>query len=85
MEERQIKVKEYNKLLKIICWIIAGIFFVFGLLMVCIEPKEEYIITYIITFLIGIIFLSSVCFPHYIVLMLIFILPQKCIEPKREK
>ena len=56
MEDRQIKVKEYNKLLKIICWIIAGISFAFGLLMVCIEPEEEYIIAYIITFLAGTIF-----------------------------
>ncbi len=63
MQECQVTVKEHSTMSRIICWIFAGIFFIGGLFMVCIEPEKEYLITYIITFSLGIFFfVLGLCF-----------------------
>ena len=56
MQERQVEVKELSKVLRIVCWIFAGVFFIFFFLMVCMEPEKKYLIIYIIMFSLGIFF-----------------------------
>lgn len=61
MEENRIEVKEFDGLLKAVCWIMAAIFLLFGLLMVCIEPDKEYMGLYIFVFSTGILFFALGC------------------------
>lgn len=85
LEKQLVEVKEFNNLLKIICWIMAGIFLIVGLLMVCIEFEKEYISIYIITFLIGIIFFFIGLFAPLFCNYIDIYTPQKMYRIKKGK